>query len=134
MGWYEALKDAIKAADQLRNAELKQKLAEVQVECAKLAEDNALLRQELIEMREKMQVHQDMEFRNNVYWRRMADGNSEGPYCPKCLDGERKAARMTERNDDYYWRCPVCSKAIEKPGPGFRRSIRAKTDFDPFSG
>ena len=54
MGWYEALKDAVKAADQLRSAELKQKLAEVQVECAKLAEDNALLRQELIEMREKI--------------------------------------------------------------------------------
>ncbi len=133
VGWYEALKDAIKAADQLKNAELKQKLADVQVECAKLAEDNALLRQDLIEIREKLQAREDMEYRNNVYWRRLSDGKFEGPYCPKCLDGERKVARMADRSDDNFWRCAVCDYLIEKSGSvHFARSIRANTDFDPF--
>jgi DNA repair exonuclease SbcCD ATPase subunit len=116
MGWYEALKDAISAADKLRNAELNQKLANVQMECVKLAEDNANLRQELIELREKQKTRQDMEHRDNAYWRRLEGDKYEGPYCPKCLDGENKAARMSARDGDNYWRCPVCDLPILRPG------------------
>ena len=101
MGWYEALKDAVAVADQLKNAELKQKLAAVQVESAKLAEENARLRQELIDLREQAQTRQEMEYHDNVYWRQFAEGEREGPFCPKCLDGERKKARMSDRRDDH---------------------------------
>ena len=116
MGWYEAIKDAITVADRLKNAELRQKLADVQVECAKLAEENARLRQELIEARGQVKARQDMEYRDNVYWRQLMDSKFEGPYCPKCLDGEHKPARMADRPDDRFWRCSVCNCAIEKPG------------------
>jgi regulator of replication initiation timing len=133
MGWYEALKDALTVADQLKNAELKQKLADVQVECAKLAEENARLRQELIELREQTQTRQEMEYHDNVYWRQLPGGKREGPFCPKCIDGDRKKARMSERRDDNFWRCPVCGCCIEKPGSGGWRTGRAETDYDPFS-
>jgi len=130
MGWYEAIKDALTVADKLRSAELKQKLADVQVECAKLAADNASLRQENLEFREQLQTRQDMEFRQNVYWRRLAPGKFEGPYCPKCLDGERKTARMGDRPDDHYWRCPVCGTFIQKPGedPNWARFAESMLD------
>lgn len=36
MDRYEAVKDAIVVADRLRDVELKQRLADVQMECAKL--------------------------------------------------------------------------------------------------
>jgi predicted ATP-grasp superfamily ATP-dependent carboligase len=58
MGWYEAIKDAIVVADRLRDIELKQRLADVQVECAKLAEENAKLRQELLDLREQAKTRQ----------------------------------------------------------------------------
>jgi len=116
MGWYEAIKDAATVADKLRDAEMKQKLADVQVECAKLAEDNAQLRQEVIELREKVQTRQKMEFRYDVYWSRLPEGEHEGPYCPKCLDGDGKASRMGNRQDDRFWRCRVCGTNIEKQG------------------
>ena len=133
MGWYEALKDAVTVAEQLENAELKQKLADVQVECAKLAEENARLRQELIELREQAQTRQEMEYHDNVYWRQPTGGKREGPFCPKCLDGDRKKARMSDSHDNPFWNCPVCDYGIRKPGTGEWRSGRAETDYDPFS-
>jgi len=115
MGWYEAIKDAVSVADRLRDADLKQKIANVQVECAKLAEENAHLRQELLEFREQKKVRQNMEFVESVYWR-ANDGKREGPFCPKCLDGNERSSRMADRHDDHCWRCAVCGYAIQKPG------------------
>ena len=115
MGWYEALKDAVSVADRLRDAELKQKLANLQVECAKLAEDNARLRQELLETREQANLRQKMVYRDNAYWTEGSGGNLDGPFCPKCLDGEHRAARMTVQPDDHCWRCPTCRCIIQKP-------------------
>lgn len=130
MGWYEAFKDLLAVADRLRDAELKQKLADVQLEGAKLAEENARLRQELIELREQVRTRQEMQHQDNVYWRQSGQGRREGPFCPKCLDGEGKAARMSDRPDDHWWRCPVCGCIIKKPGPG-PWDPEVVTDFDP---
>ena len=129
MGWYEALKDALTVADRLRDAELKQRLADVQMECAKLAEGNARLRQELTEVREHAQARQEMQYRDNVYWRQAGQGKREGPFCPKCLDGDGKAARMSDRADDQCWRCPVCSYVIVKSGRSPYPEV--VTEFDP---
>ena len=68
MGWYEALKDAHAVADRLKNAELKQRLADLQVECAKLAEENARLRQELIALRQRVRTREEMQYQHDVYW------------------------------------------------------------------
>jgi hypothetical protein len=116
MGWYEAIKDVVTVADRLRDAELKQRLAAVQVECAKLAEDNAAMRQELTELRQQVRTRQEMKWRENVYWRELNGGNTEGPFCPKCLDGVGKVARMADRSDDTCWRCAVCFSAVRKTG------------------
>jgi len=133
MGWYEALKDVLTVADRLKDAELKHRLADFQIECAKLAEDNAKLRQELIGLREQSQTRQEMRHRDNVYWRQVGtDGKAEGPFCPKCLDGTGKAARMAQRPDDAFWRCPVCSFVQRRPGSP-KRCSQAETDFDPLS-
>ena len=51
MSWYEAVKDAVTAANKLQDADLIQRLATVQVECAALAEENARLREERNELR-----------------------------------------------------------------------------------
>jgi hypothetical protein len=114
MGWYEALKDVLTLADRLKDAELKQRLADVQMEGAKLAEENARLRQELIDLRQQVDTRQQMEFRDNVYWRLSLQGKGEGPFCPKCLDGDGKAARMVDAPN--HWECPVCDFTTRKPG------------------
>jgi len=113
MGWYEALKDVVTVANRLRDAELQSRLAAVQVECAKLAEENARLLQELLELKQQAQIRQEMHYRDNVYWREVAGASSEGPFCPKCLDGSHKAVRLTDLSDT--WHCPVCNWALWKP-------------------
>ncbi len=128
MGWYEAIKDVITVADKLKNAELKQKMADVQMECAKLAEDNARMRQELIEFREEATVKQEMLFQGDVYWRKQAEGGLDGPFCPSCFDGNGKVARMQGGNTEY-WYCPVCKHSVNKTGGRERVSYGEETDL-----
>jgi hypothetical protein len=123
VGWYEAMKDAISVADRLRDAELKQKLANVQIECAKLSEENAQLRLEVHELREQIRTRQTMEFRDDVYWRN-EDGQLIGPICPKCFDGERRETRMSIAQHEPYWQCAVCDYAVSKPKPNTHKSSR----------
>jgi ribosomal protein L37AE/L43A len=130
MGWYEAIKDLVTVADRLRDADLKHRLADVQLEYAKLAEENVRLRQELLDLREHAQTRQEMHYQDNVYWRRSGQDKVEGPFCPKCLDGQDKPARMSERSGDSFWRCPVCNTAIRKPGA---EPVRlSEPSYDPF--
>ena len=134
MGWYEALKDAITAADRLKDAGLKQQLANVQMECAALAEENARLREESLSLKEQIRNKNALSFRDNVHWMARDGGGEEGPYCPKCWGGEQKLARMQDRSDDDWWRCLVCDRTVAKPGPG--RDALASSgggDWDPLN-
>lgn len=78
----------------------------------------------------RAETREEMHYQYNVYWRQSGPGAPEGPFCPKCRDGEGKTARMSDRPHDDFWRCPVCDYTIEKPGRG-PRQIRVETDFDP---
>lgn len=117
MGWYEAFKDAMSVVERVRDAELTLRLADVRVEGAKLAEENAALRQELLGLREQAQTRQGMYYRDNVYWKRHEDDEpDDGPYCPTCLDGANKAMRMPAYPDRDYWTCKLCKCDIRRPG------------------
>lgn len=120
MGWYEAIKDAVGVADRLRDSELKSKLANVQLEGAKLAEDNARLRDSLRECHEQVQARYDFVYHDNVYWNH-SDGS--GPFCPKCFDGSGTSARMTVERSDHCWRCHTCGHAVIKPKVGERQRV-----------
>ena len=126
MSWYQAVKDAVTAANKLQDADLIQRLATVQVECAALAEENARLREERNELRATLTARAEMVFDQNVYWWGR-DKNREGPYCPKCWDGDGKTARLAARPDDHYWRCSVCELIVERPGAGPERQQTALT-------
>jgi hypothetical protein len=112
MGWYEALKDAVTAADNLRNSELKQKLAAVQVECANIAEENVRLREECSALKDKLRIREELQWDETVgaYFRLAASGSKEGPYCPSCRDGSDKVVRMAKDGEEF--RCTVCKRPL----------------------
>jgi hypothetical protein len=91
------------------------RLADVRMEGAKLAEENARLREELIALRQRAELRASMKYRDNVYWQEPEGGAVEGPFCPKCFDGSARAARMADRAQQEYWRCPVCDLIVDKP-------------------
>lgn len=101
-------------------------------ENATLVAENAELRQQLTELRERQRTRSAMRFEQNVYWQAMDGASRVGPFCPKCLDGGEKAVRMTDRVDDHWWRCPVCDVTVEKPGLDPRAN--AVADWDPHGG
>ena len=69
MGWYDAVKDALVVGERLRDVELNKKLADVQMECSKLAEDNSKLREEVVDLREQVKQRQVMQFKENTWFR-----------------------------------------------------------------
>ena len=126
MSWYDAIGKAADAIEALKNAELNQLLATVRMEGAKLAEENARLREELIALREAARLRGTMVFRNDTYWQEGAESAALGPYCPKCWPADSKAVRMVRRGQRGVI-CPVCDTYIEPQGP---RNY-ADDDFDP---
>jgi hypothetical protein len=124
MGWYEAAKDAWKALDKLKGAEGHHAMAEVLMEGAKLAEENAELRAENLVLRSAAANREAMVFDANAYWIER-EGQREGPYCPRCQDGDSKAVRMLEGRG--FWKCEVCKTVVRGPG----RSNEQAEDFQP---
>src|SRR5687768_16683043 len=98
MSWYTAVKDALTVAGRLKGAELENKVIKVQGECSKLSEENAKLKQEITELKKQLRVRGEMKYIQNVYWKSSEDGSKdEGPFCPKCFDGDGRTARLAER-------------------------------------
>ena len=128
MGWYEAVRDIATVIDKLNDAELKHHLAAVRMEGALLVEENARLLQDLADLREQARIRQTVVYRDNVYWHRDGEAATEGPFCPRCLNGSDKAARMKDSSD--RWTCHLCKCDVEKPG--VQRQIRVDSSCDPF--
>lgn len=121
MDWYEAIRSAINAASRLQSADLLQRLADVQLEGAKLAQDNARLRDEVAFLKQQARLDESMAFRDNGYWLQRSGRGEEGPFCSKCWDGDGKAVRMLEPPNNDHWSCPVCRLMTDKPGRGLGR-------------
>lgn len=115
MSWYDVVKVAGDAVEAVRSAELNAKFAEVRMEMAKLAEENAGLRDELTRLRETTRLREALEFRDDVYWLSRADGESDGPYCQRCWDGSGKLVRLTDGGPNR-WGCTVCKLQPWRPG------------------
>lgn len=113
MSWYDAVKLANEAAEKLHDAELNRRIALVMTECAKLAEENARIREELLTLRETTRLRAQMVLKENVYWSHTESGE-DGPYCPACWDGGNKPVRLLDE-DDYKLHCPVCKQSRWKP-------------------
>lgn len=104
-------------------------ILEQQAAAVALLEENATLRRELAELRERQRRRSEMRFEDNVYWRGDSGQKREGPFCPKCLDGSEKDVPLADRRDDHWWRCAVCASIFEKPGPA--QGHNAVEDYDP---
>jgi hypothetical protein len=94
---------------------------DAKAECLDLLEAKADLQKELRELKKQIRTRQNVEFRDNVYWLRKDRALDEGPFCPRCLGRPNQVivtrmTRMTNPDNEVYWRCPVCDYMINKPG------------------
>lgn len=90
-------------ADKLNNLELKLVIIDLKEQVLNLRDENVNLKEQLSE-KEKY----DMHFKRNMYWN---PDETDGPYCSKCWDDNKKAVRLAKVNNSYY--CPVCREFVK---------------------
>jgi hypothetical protein len=113
MGLYKVIKDVFSVG------ELRKRLAEAEAAHTRLTEENAKLRDELANLQKQIQTKPEMHYQDNVYWRRIIENRTEGPFCPKCFDGNRKTIQMTDYSNWNAWICPACQCIVRKPGEDY---------------
>jgi regulator of replication initiation timing len=127
MSWYDAIKDVAAVVDRINDADLLKAMANLKIEGAELAEQNAKLRDENRDLKEKLSVKEEFVFEKNLYWKKSPDGNiSEGPFCPSCFSGKDKAVRMIAERGEYitdFYDCPVCNMKIDDENGIPKKSI-----------
>lgn len=89
------------------------------------------MKQEMLELHERLRITEDLEFREGAYW---SKSDESGPYCARCRDGSSNAVRMAKVPTRDQWECTVCARGAcpefgHSSSPRTRR--RDDTETDP---
>lgn len=114
MGVTDALRGLIEIAKQYDNAELNQRILDLQSEVGDLQQEKheleartRRLKQEIEDLREKLAFKEDLTMINGVYWV-VAEGEAaKGPFCPRCWDVDRVGVWLNRLKNDVLL-CPEC--------------------------
>ncbi len=79
-----------------------QKIIDLQGQIQDLIQENWELKCQVKEFEEKWSIKEDLEFRENAYWRK----SGEGPFCMPCWDDKKKLMRMAGSKGHFH--CPTC--------------------------
>ncbi len=67
------------------------------------------------ELEDKLALREQLVFERNMYWLKEGE-NPEGPYCPRCYDGEQALRRMVEFQGGTVYGCPACVFILSSDG------------------
>lgn len=93
MSFYDAIKDAVKIAQQADNIDLLRLLLDVQKESLDLLEENRQLRERIKELEDNSKIGESLIFKYNCYYKEN-DKDFKEPFCTNCWDSNRKLIRM----------------------------------------
>ena len=75
----------------------------------------------------------EMKYKEEVYWQVQNGLITDGPFCPRCFDGQGKKARMREtfvngvadmgdyKHGGHVWECQVCHRPVDRnPSNGLK--------------
>jgi hypothetical protein len=103
---------AIKAAQALHDAELKEALADTKLDLVQAKNLIADLKEEVQELKEKSKTKDELKFANESYWVVDKEGNrTDGPFCMSCFDVDKRKQRLAKGNSGYYV-CPACKNSF----------------------
>lgn len=102
-------------------------LKSLQDEFLAILEENELLKEQLTEVADVLDMADKIEFDGQKYWLH-EDGIRQGPYCQVCYDRDGLLVHLQEHNN--HWECQGCRNlfmrprdADEKSGP-FRKALQ----------
>lgn len=115
MGLYEGLKDAasvLKEANKIEEykeiLDALEKMLEMQKRIADLEAENKSLH-------DKLETKDNLTYENNAYWLKKENGQTEGPFCSRCWDAEKKLVRIHPRGTGHH--CPECKNFVQTGNP-----------------
>ena len=100
------------------NTAASQLILELEGKVLDLQEENSRLRQQVADLEAHLELVDQMSFDGKAYWRGKGE-EREGPFCQKCLDGERRAIRLKHRDETVsgykseWYECHNCQTRIE---------------------
>ena len=106
MGWYEAIKDGIVAAQKADNIPLVSELIDVQKQILDLEDENRKLREQIKEMQETADIAGKIERHEDAYIT-LADDPDKHIYCSCCWDTKKMLVQGQKTGVGTY-RCPSC--------------------------
>ena len=108
MGWYEAIKDGINAAQKADNIPLVNNLIEAQKQILELINENNKLKIENSELKAKKNLTDKIERHKDAYITLKGD-SQKLIYCSNCFDTNQKLIQAQTNEDGTYW-CPSCKQ------------------------
>jgi hypothetical protein len=97
--------------------ELREQILELRAAVLNAQEETLSLREQLGELKCAAQDRKELTFDGYAYWRTLADGKREGPFCQRCFDSDSKAIYLqkTLPGMPLKWSCTACSAAYLGP-------------------
>ena len=109
------IQQAIQDGDATKAVQL---LHELQGQIFDLKEENARLQQQIYELETRHDKVEEYSFDGTYYWRG-EDDQRKGPFCQRCMDGERRAIRLHHMDKTVsgykseWYECHNCQTKIE---------------------
>lgn len=116
MSIIDNVKEVADLIQKVGDMELYRKIVDLKAEIVELSRNNMKLEQENSELRAKLEIKENMEFRQPFYFL----GDDKIPYCPLCWESEQKAIHLmgpkkTPHKNNVWYRCPNCENNFDDP-------------------
>lgn len=110
--------------------EAEKRMVELRAQIIDLEGGNVELKKEILELRERLDMEESMEFRR-PYYMRVTENGEDGPFCPKCYDDERKTMHLENlRQGEWYCnKCQVSYRDSSFSPQGPARNVRDPLDI-----
>jgi len=114
MGLYDAAKDAAKILKEAGKIDEYQKILDLIDDLFDKRERIDRLETENKELREKLKITDEYEFKNNAYYNKET---GDGPFCSRCFDKNKELIRIiSDQVNGNYATCPECQKQVNFTG------------------
>jgi regulator of replication initiation timing len=113
MSFVDEVKSFAKLLQKVDNLELYREFVNLQTKAMELAGDNANLKKDNAELKERLEFREKLYFQDNMFWH-VDDTEKKQPYCSKCYQANGKPIFLHDEGEAY--RCPECDKYIRKDG------------------
>jgi len=112
MAIFDELKSVGKVLQEAGKIEQYQQILETQKDLLGMQKRIQELEKENRELREKLEIKENLYYENNTYWVKKEDGSKDGPFCSRCWDKNKDLIRLRYHSAQKWslahYDCPEC--------------------------